>query len=163
MKTINLLVKIILSITFMFSLIGCNAITVKPDTENNEPNIQTEELDVLTLRQKADDAYTNNDLKTSAELYEKLIKQVPEEPLHWFRLANVYVRTNRQREAIDLYRETLIRDPKFSKAWYNLSIIQLKQTAYNLNEMLIYTDKDDPLHAKAKKLLDGIQDIIQQE
>lgn len=163
---IKLLLKIILSITLLLNLIGCNSVAVKPNNNNsdtNTSNVQTENIDVLTLRQKADDAYQNNDLNNSAIFYEELIKKVPEEPLHWFRLANVYVRTNRQREAIDLYRETLIRDPKFSKAWYNLSIIQLKQTAYNLNEMLVYTDKNDPLYEKAANLLNGIQDIIQTE
>jgi len=163
MRIINFLPKIILCISFIFSLSGCNGIAVKPDAETNEPNVETANLDLLTLRQQADTAYSNNELNTSASYYEELIRRVPEEPLHWFRLANIYVRTNRPQEAIDLYREALIRDPKYSKAWYNLSIVQLKQTAYNLNEMLIYTDENDPLYKKAKNLLDGIQEIIQQE
>ena len=163
MKIIRLFLNLLLSISLISSLAGCNVITTKPDANTNETDTRTEEVDLISLRQQADTAYSNNELNTSAVLYEKLIRRVPEEPEHWFRLANIYVRTNRPQEAIDLYREALVRDPKFSKAWYNLSIVQLKQTAYNLNEMLIYTNEDDALYEKAKNLLDGIQEIIQQE
>jgi len=88
---------------------------------------------------------------------------LPEIALHWFRLGNIYVRTNRPVAAINLYREAVLRDPKYGKAWYNLSIVQLKQTAYSLNEMLLYTDINDPLYDKAKNMLEGIYAIIKQE
>ena len=98
----------------------------------------------------------------SAINYSILVKEIPVEALFWFRLANVYVRTNRPDAAITLYREAVIRDPKFSKAWYNLGIIQLKQTAFSLNEMLIYTDRTDPLYSKAATMLEEIKDIIKE-
>ncbi|MBT7950315.1 MAG: tetratricopeptide repeat protein, partial [Gammaproteobacteria bacterium] len=91
-----------------------------------------------------------------------LLQQLPDIPLHWFRLANIYVRTNRPDAAVKLYREAVLRDPKYAKAWFNLSIVQLKQSAYSLNEMLLYVDRNDPMYSKGKKLLDGIQGIIQQ-
>lgn len=149
---------------FTFSLTACNKENVKEEipepvatTGKTGENV---DIDLRGISHRADLAYQNNDLESSEKDYALLIQHLPEEPSHWFRLANIYVRTNRPQAAIDLYREAIIRDPKFSKAWYNLSIVQLKQTAYSLGEMLAYTDENDPLHKRARDLLEGIEAII---
>ncbi len=147
--------KFITVLLLLTNLSGCNMIGLK-DTED------APEIDLLALRDEADSAYLNDDLKTSEENYTILVKEMPEEALHWYRLANIYVRTNRPEAAINLYREAVIRDPEFSKAWYNLGIVQLKQTVFSLNEMLIYTDRNDPLYSKAATILEEIKDIIRE-
>lgn len=147
--------KFITVLLLLTNLSGCNMIGLK-DTED------APEIDLLALRDEADSAYLNDDLKTSEENYTILVKEMPEEALHWYRLANIYVRTNRPDAAINLYREAVIRDPEFSKAWYNLGIVQLKQTVFSLNEMLIYTDRNDPLYSKAATILEEIKDIIRE-
>ena len=147
--------KFITVLLLLTNLSGCNMIGLK-DTED------APEIDLLALRDEADSAYLNDDLKTSEENYTILVKEMPEEALHWYRLANIYVRTNRPDAAINLYREAVIRDPDFSKAWYNLGIVQLKQTVFSLNEMLIYTDRNDPLYSKAATILEEIKDIIRE-
>ena len=147
--------KFITVLLLLTNLSGCNMIGLK-DTED------APEIDLLALRDEADTAYLNDDLKTSEDNYTILVKEMPEEALHWYRLANIYVRTNRPDAAINLYREAVIRDPEFSKAWYNLGIVQLKQTVFSLNEMLIYTDRNDPLYSKAATILEEIKDIIRE-
>ncbi len=147
--------KFITVLLLLTNLSGCNLTGLK-DTED------APEIDLLALRDEADSAYLNDDLKTSEENYTILVKEMPEEALHWYRLANIYVRTNRPDAAINLYREAVIRDPEFSKAWYNLGIVQLKQTVFSLNEMLIYTDRNDPLYSKAATILEEIKDIIRE-
>ncbi|MCZ6804947.1 MAG: tetratricopeptide repeat protein [Proteobacteria bacterium] len=142
-------------LTLLFNLAGCNLTQVKEEKESKH--------DLFEIQKKADTAYINDDLKSSEEGYQILIQELPEIALHWFRLGNIYVRTNRPATAINLYREAVLRDPKYGKAWYNLSIVQLKQTAYSLNEMLLYTDINDPLYDKAKNMLEGIYAIIKQE
>ena len=159
MKAINF--KTILLITILnLNLSACNQPAVKQEDPETVTTTENNDVDLSEIRNRADQAYQNDDLEASAKDYELLIKRVPEEPLHWFRLANIYVRTNRPQLAVGLYREAVIRDPKFAKAWYNLSIVQLKQTAYSLGEMLTYTDQDDPLHKKASSMLEGIETII---
>ena len=156
MMKINNSLHILFIIIITLGLSGCNQLNTKQET-NDAVSTDT---DLREIRQRADEAYQNDDLEASAKDYELLIKRVPEEPLHWFRLANIYVRTNRPQLAIGLYREAVIRDPKYAKAWYNLSIVQLKQTAYSLTEMVTYTDPNDPLHKKAQSMLEGIETII---
>ena len=144
-------------ITLLFDITACNLSGIKGENE------EAPETDLLELQKQADTAYLNDDLVASEKGYEILIKELPAIALHWFRLGNIYVRTNRPDAAINLYREAVLRNPKYSKAWYNLGIVQLKQAAYSLNEMLLYTDINDPLYNKAKDMLDGIQTIIKQD
>lgn len=140
----------------VLSLTACAANNTKKTEEQAE-------LNLLEIREQADIAYKDNDLVTSEKNYEILIKELPEEAEHWFRLGNIYVRTKRPYAAISLYQEAVIRDPKFAKAWYNMGIVQLKQTAFSLNEMLIYTDKQDPLYSKAATMLEEIKSIVEKE
>jgi len=149
-------IKTILFTFIFFILTACNMSGVKEDNIDKE----TSEVDYVQLKEETDEAYNNDDLFTSEKGYEILVQKVPTNAENWFRLANVYVRTNRPLGAIRLYREAVLREPKYSKAWYNLSIVQLKQTAYSLTEMLNYTNSDDPLYDKAKIMLDDIQNII---
>ena len=144
-------------ITLLFDITACNLSGIKGENE------EAPEIDLLELQKQADTAYLNDDLVASEKGYEILVQKLPAIALHWFRLGNIYVRTNRPDAAINLYREAVLRNPKYSKAWYNLGIVQLKQTAYSLNEMLLYTDINDPLYNKAKDMLDGIQTIIKQD
>ena len=154
--TDKMFLKPIIIIGLLINLSACNQIGIKESNENSE-------TDLLQLRQEADIAYQNDDLETSEKHYELLVKEMPEEAMHWFRLGNIYVRTNRPYTAINLYREAVIRDPKFAKAWYNLGLVQLKQTAFSLNEMLLYTEKTDPLYSKAATMLEEIKAIIKED
>ncbi len=149
--------KPIIIVTIILNLVACTIPEVKEQVE------EAPIVDLHELEKQADTAYLNDDLVASERDYLVLVKKLPEIPLHWFRLGNIYVRTNRPLAGISMYREAVIRDPKYAKAWYNLSIVQLKQTAYSLNEMLIYTEESDPLYSKAKDMLDGIQTIIKQD
>jgi tetratricopeptide (TPR) repeat protein len=149
--------KYFITLLLLLNLAACNQLNVKDE------NGEEAKPDLFELQKQADAAYLNDDLVASERDYETLIKELPEIALNWFRLGNIYVRTNRPAAAIGLYREAVLRDPTYAKAWYNMSIVQLKQTAYSLNEMLLYTEKDDPMYKRAKELLDGIQSIIKQE
>ena len=150
--------KLLLLLLMVCQLGACNQLGVKP-----KANEEASEQDMFEIQRRADQAYEDNDLVSAEKDYETLIKVSPEIASHWFRLGNIYVRTNRPVAAINLYREAVLRDPTFSKAWFNLSIVQLKQTAYSLNEMLIYVDKNDPMYTRARELLDGIKQIVNTE
>ncbi len=149
----KLLTRVFILVVFLV-LAACTPGNTKNTKEN--PN-----LDLIEVLEQANFAYENNDLVTSEKNYEILIKELPEEAEYWFRLGNIYVRTNRPQAAMNLYREAVLRDPQFAKAWYNMSIVQLKQTAFSLNEMLIYTDKQDPLYSKAATMLEQIKSIVE--
>jgi tetratricopeptide (TPR) repeat protein len=149
-------IKTLLFTLIFFTITACNMSGVKDEEIDDEKS----NIDYIQLKKETDEAYFNDDLVASEKGYEILVREAPIGAENWFRLGNIYVRTDRPAAAINLYREALVRDPNYSKAWYNLSIVQLKQTAYSLTEMLHYTSNDDPLYNKAKIMLDEIQNII---
>ena len=58
------------------------------------------------------------------------------------------------------YRETVIRDPAHAKAWHNMGVIQLRQTANSFKEMQLHVDPEDPLYENGKATLDGINALL---
>ena len=119
--------------------------------------------DLFEVKRLADEAYQRGDMVESEKEYAILVKALPEEAEHWFRLANVYYRTQRPDAAISAYREAVIRDPKYAKAWYNMGVVQLREAINSLGEMQTYSDPEDPMSRKGKYLLDGIIDLLDKD
>lgn len=142
----------------ILGLAGCNPFLIRPDAV--AANAPGPDNDLPALVKRADTVYFNDDLKGAEAAYKMLIKSRPDEALYRYRLANIYARGKRPEQAIALYREALDQDPAFAAAWYNLSIARLRQTAHSLSELLAKTDKDDPLHKKARAMLRGIEALI---
>lgn len=155
MKCCNNRLKLLL---FLLALVlqGCNAPGVKPDEDASK-------TDLFQLEHDADVAYQKGDLTTSEKDYLELAKKAPGEALHWFRLGNIYARTHRPDAAIVAYREAVLRNPQYSKAWYNMGIMHLREAANTFNQMQVHTESTDPLYAEGKKLLNEIFKIIERK
>ena len=120
-------------------------------------------LDIAEVEQLADRAYENDNLADGEQLYGILTREVPENALYWFRLANIFARTGRNDAAVEAYRATLARDPQLGKAWYNLGLIYLRQAGDSFNEMQGYIAPDDPLSRQGKESFDGVVRILDQD
>jgi cytochrome c-type biogenesis protein CcmH/NrfG len=145
-------VHVFFILSFLLSLSACNNSLIK---EKDVPQQDMFEIEAL-----ANTAYENNDWVESEKHYTVLVKNIPENATHWFRLGNIYARTQRPDAAVSAYREALIRDPKYSKAWYNMGVLQLRQAVNSFNELQIYVDKHDPLYDKSQKLFEDTMNIL---
>ena len=134
---------------------ACNVQNIKPKTDSGELI-----SDIANLNQTAQLAYQNEDWKTAERLYTKLTKEIPTESQPWFRLGNIYARTERLDSAEISYKNALARDSKNSKIWHNLGIVQLRQATGTFIEMLEYTDADDPLNARAKNVVNSVTNLM---
>lgn len=142
-----------LLIPLLLLLGGCA--TLQPTTP------QTPAQDLFETERSASAAYEKSDWQESEKHYKVLVEKNPDQAQYWLRLGNIYARTNRPDMAVVAYREALVRDTKLTNAWFNMGIIQLKQSAYSFNEMQLHVDPDDPVAAESKKLLEGILGLIQ--
>lgn len=142
----------ILIIVLTLTLAGCASQSLQQEQEA--------EVDLFDLRERADEAYEQGDMAAGEKHYSALIEEVPGEAKPWFRLANIYARTDRPGAAVRAYREALIRDPEMSKAWYNMGIVQLREAAHSFNELQVYADPEDPLYTQGRTLLEGIMELI---
>ncbi len=142
-------------IWLLLFLLATTACTLQQSTRKDEPDVDIFEIERLAIA-----AYDIGDMLESEKYYTILVQKIPKETLHWFRLGNIYARTNRPDAAVFAYRESLIRDPKLVKSWYNMGIVQLKQAAHSFNELQINTDSEHPLHEQGEKVFDGILGLI---
>lgn len=144
---------ILLMITSLH-LSGCNLQNVQQDKP------ATELSEIAQIEQEARTAYQNEDWATAEKAYRSLTIQVPGEAEPWFRLGNVYARSNNLDAAVATYREALVRDPRNSKVWHNMGVIQLKQAANTFLEMQQYTEENDPLGLRARHAVNSIANLI---
>ena len=137
------------------ALPGCDLQNLKPSG-----NTSKDLSNIVELNKTAQIAYQNEDWKTAEIAYLKLTEKVPAEPEPWFRLGNIYARTEQLDAAIFSYRKALIHDPKNSKIWHNLGVVQLRQATNTFIEMLEYTNEDDPLNRRAKNVIKSVSNLM---
>lgn len=143
-------------ILILLNITGCNNALVKDDSND-------EQIDLFEIERQANQAYENNDWVESEKHYQILVEKVSENAEHWFRLGNIYASTQRPDPAVRAYREALVRDPKYSKAWYNLGVLHLRQAANSFDQYQLYVDKNDPLYEKSMQIFTDTLNILKGE
>jgi len=118
------------------------------------------EIDLIAIKQEAEDTYQRKEWASSEEHYVLLTQKMPLEPEPWFRLGNIYARTKRPDQAVRAYREAVIRDPQHSRAWHNMGVIQLKQAGRSFAELQLITEPTDPLYQRSREMVDAIENLI---
>ena len=103
----------------------------------------TETFKVLDLNRLADQAYREKRCDEAITLYSRLAKQLPRNTESFLRIGNCHARNVRQNDAIEAYKNALARDPYYSKAWYNLGLIQAQMLGQTMAEMGSYIDPAD--------------------
>ncbi len=135
-------------------LSGCNELNIQPSATTTDLG------EYLEIQNRANEAYQKEDWKNAEKDYKLLTQKTPGDVEPWFRLGNIYARTNNLDMAVSAYREALVRDQKNSKIWHNLGIVQLKQATNTFIEMVEYTDINDPLNKRARIYVNGMEDLM---
>lgn len=135
------------------TLAGCS----RSPTQQATPAV---EIDASQIRNQAEAAYAAGEWREAGQRYEQLIKVIPQESRLWFRLGNIYARTERPDAAIRAYREALVRDAADGKAWFNMGIVQLRQAANSFLKMQSHVDGDDAIAVQGKQAYDAVMAIL---
>lgn len=114
-------------------------------------------------RTKADKAYQEGQYPTALRYYQKLAKATPSEAEIWFRLGNTHARMDQTDEAVKAYREAVLRDNRYSKAWYNAGFNQLRASAQTFSEALRYLPPSDPVFQIAKSYNEKLLQLMEQQ
>lgn len=150
-------VWIALAALFVVVLGGCGGETTRREAQ------PAASLDFEASAAAAREAYEARDWRTAERHYAVLAKEIPQEAEYWFRLGNIYARTGRPDLAVRAYRETLVRDADFAKAWFNMGIVQLRQAANSFLKMEIHVAEDDPMRVQAGRAYRSILEILDEE
>ncbi len=152
----------ILLLPILMSLVACNLQNTKSISANEtEAEENLEEL--IKLKQNAQAAYQDKDWDKAVDYYGTLSQRMPKDAEIWFRLGNSYARLNKHGAAIQSYQQALSRDPRNSKTWHNLGIVQLKLATNTFIEMQNNTNADDPLNRRATYVINAITNLLEQD
>jgi tetratricopeptide (TPR) repeat protein len=119
--------------------------------------------DINTTYTAANQAYADKNYQLALFEYLKLSESVRADAIIWFRIGNSYTRLENYNEAITAYEKALLLDPRLSKAWHNMGVIQLKQSVNTWRQMLIYISKDDPLYDKALDISNKLLEVADEK
>lgn len=111
---------------------------------------------VITTRDLAYTAYIDKDYATAVEQFEKLVLDIPKDAELWFKLGNAYAKNKQPQQAISAYQNSLLRDPRFEKAWYNMGIVQTQIALKTFIDMSEYVDKYGVVAERSEKIRDGL-------
>lgn len=133
------------------------ACTPPADGLRDEPAVPG---DLKQVRELAEKAYAAEDWPASEKYYDALVKQIPMESAYWFRLGNIYARTERPEPAVAAYREALVRAPGNAKAWHNLGVLYLREAASSFAQMSANVEPSDPLYGRGQSIYAGIKELL---
>jgi cytochrome c-type biogenesis protein CcmH/NrfG len=136
----------------------CGACALTPPSQTPAPA-----SDLTATAQAAAESYDRQAWTEAESHYLVLARELPEDTEPWFRLGNIYARTNRPTLAINAYREALIREPANARAWHNMGIVQLREAAASFEEMEKFIPHDDPLYARTQELREAIEAMLKGE
>ena len=138
---------VLLVLLLMPLLIGCQQQTVKK--AEAEP---VQVGDVELLRKQANDAYNNQQYAKALPMYQQLVSVSPNEPALWLRLGNIQASQKQQTNAIKSYRKAISLQPEMSVAYFNMAVLQLRQSAATLSAMVKNVPETDPLYKRGEAL-----------
>jgi tetratricopeptide (TPR) repeat protein len=107
------------------------------------------------LRQ-ADQAYREARLEDAEPIYRQISLDHPEMKDVWFRLGNIYTRQNQLDAAVRAYERTIQLDGNDGRAWYNLSLVHLKQAVGTLEAASQTLPADSSLRPRIAALHDSL-------
>ena len=143
----------------LFLMVLC-LLTACATTNQTGPGSATSIANSLATATMAHDAYSRSDWEESERLYVKLVEISPDNPLFWYRLGNIYTSMNRINAAIIAYSQSLKSDPTNPNVWFNLGMMQLKQSTYTFNQMQAQDLPESPLNERSKEILEGILKLL---
>jgi Flp pilus assembly protein TadD len=148
----------VLTLAIVAVLCGCNLQTTRPDQTAGSADIK----DLATTQQRAKLAYDAGNWPNAEVHYLKLAQALPLDAEPWFRLGNVYTRMERPADAVNAYREALIRNPKSTRTWHNLGIVQLRQATRTFVQLQEHASEDDPLGQRARYVVEAMTRIMEE-
>jgi len=128
------------------------------ETSNTKPD--KPKPDLLEIYNLAATAYAEQNWADAEKYYITLTQESPGETEPWFKLGNIYARTRRLDAAIRAYREVLVRDSAYVKAWHNMAILQLREAGNSFEALELLVGPDDPLHEKSVRIQKAIDELV---
>lgn len=142
---VRALIKIITLVLCVSTLLACST------SPKHEPTKSTK-LNLIAIEANAETAYRSGQLELAEGLYRQLLSEKRNYAPAWFRLGNIYTRTNRLDAAVTAYQNCINSDSEHAKAWHNLAIARVRQAT----DILIEAQNHLVVDTSAKSRMDQL-------
>lgn len=121
---------------------------------------ESRRIELIDLQAQARQAYLDKNWASAGRYFMQLTDAMPKDAENWYWLGNTYARLDQPADAILAYREALLRNTKHSRAWHNLAVMHLRQSAASLLEMQKYIGPDDPLFVRSEQMVQTVFQLL---
>ena len=109
--------------------------------------------DLVRMQQEAQVAFDSGENTRAEALYKGIIRSTPNDAETWFRLGNLYARTDNPDQAANAYLTTLSLNGADARAWHNLGIVRLRQSWAAFLRANSMTEPAQPIHAMSAEII----------
>jgi len=147
--------KRLVLVIFTLLMAGC----VSTSSSQNSSNGPKKGQSLLILENKAEAAYVGGHLDIAEGYYRALLKAKATYSPAWFRLGNIYTRTNRLNAAVSAYQRCIQLDNHHEKAWHNLAVARMRQATDVLLSAQEQISDDTPMGRQLAQLLTRLMSL----
>ncbi|SDD69429.1 Tetratricopeptide repeat-containing protein [Aquimonas voraii] len=123
-----------LGLSMAMLLVGCAAPTRPPAAASETPGGERVPGGLVSLQDRADQAYAEGRLLDAEQLYRQLLREMPQSAYAWLRLGNVQLRNSELEAAARSYRECLKFMQDDARCWNNLALTYIKMANLTLDQ-----------------------------
>jgi tetratricopeptide (TPR) repeat protein len=109
--------------------------------------------DLVKMQQDAQAAFDSGENARAEALYKGLLRATPNDAETWFRLGNLYARTDNPDQAVNAYLTSLSLNGSDARAWHNLGIVRMRQGWAAFLRANTLTVPPQPIHAMSTEII----------
>ncbi len=115
--------------------------------------------DLGRMQQEAQAAFDSGENARAEVLYKGLVRAMPNDAETWFRLGNLYARTDNPDQAVSAYLTALSLNGSDARGWHNLGIVRLRQAWAALLRANTLTVPPEPIHAMSSEMIRSLEKL----
>ena len=113
--------------------------------------------DLVKMQQEAQAAFNSGENARAEVLLKGLTRATPNDAETWFRLGNLYARTDNPDQAVNAYLTSLSLNGSDPRAWHNLGVVRLRQAWASLLRANTLTASKDPINAASGEMIRALE------
>ena len=138
------------AIALCVAVAGCGAMETRNETGAEE---------FLKMQREAQAAFDSGENARAEVLYKGLVRAMPNDAEAWFRLGNLYARSDNAEQAVEAYLRCLSLNGNDARAWHNLGVVRLRQAWASLLRANTLTAPPEPINAISADMLRALEKV----
>lgn len=129
---------------------GCGGMETRTESGGEE---------YLKMQREAQAAFDNGENARAEVLYKGLVRAMPNDAETWFRLGNLYARSDNADQAVDAYLRCLSINGNDARAWHNLGVVRLRQAWAALLRANTLTAPPQPINTISADMIHALEKV----